>query len=203
MENHQTFQADHTLIEQFQAGNTTSFNLITKRYQSSVYDAILKQMQDSDLAKDLTQDTFVRAFEYLRNPAKQYDATGSLHNWLKRIAYNICMDHFRKASRTPFMIPVENLITDDDIAMPHYQKSPEELQIDAEWQTIIHACIKELPDEQKEVLLMRMYSNLSFKEIALLSDVSINTALGRMRYALRRLAYHVKATDTGALRVAS
>ncbi len=178
--------SDSELVLRFQTGDDASFNTIVKRYQQLIRLSILKQNVGEDLADDFTQDTFMRAFEHLRNPDKPHDPNGNLGNWLSRIAINICMDHYRKLTRHP-ILSMEDLSLKDRLTLSDYQPSTEEMQIVRDEQNFIRDCIRELPDEQMEVLMFRQYGHIHFKHIAAIVDISINTAVGRHRYALNNL----------------
>ncbi len=201
----QQFESDGALIQQLQKGNNAAFGIILNHYQRQIHGAILRRMKDPDLAKDLTQDTFIKAYKHLRENAKPHDTTGNLHNWLQKMAHSICIDYFRKAKPRLLMIPIGHLTADDDIIVgqQYHQESFEELEAVAERQTLTRTCIQKLPDDLKELILMRIYGRLKFREIAALSGVCLNTIMGRMRYALKRLRREMEKAETAPLRIAS
>lgn len=188
MKKNEDCRKDQQLVEHVRSGNKASFDVIMDRYQQGIYLTILAKTKNSDLAEDLAQDTFIKAYEHLRNPKKPHDASGSLSAWLQRIAFCICMDHFRKAKKMPFMMDVDELMTDDEIALSYYEKSAEEKMIERDdRQGQVRKCIYNLCDNQKEVVLSHDYGEMPFREIAEVSGLSINTVLGRYRYALRHI----------------
>ncbi|MBL6647069.1 MAG: sigma-70 family RNA polymerase sigma factor [Flavobacteriaceae bacterium] len=175
---------DSVLITDFLSGNNASFEVLLNRYKNRVYGFVYSKVNDANLADDIFQDTFVKVVKTLR--AGSYKEEGRFLSWVLRIAHNLIVDHYRKSNR-----------------MPKYESSREEYDVvanlsddnlNAEFCLIenqIHAdlvsLIKELPDTQQEVILMRLYKDMSFKDIADNTGVSINTALGRMRYAVINL----------------
>jgi RNA polymerase sigma-70 factor (ECF subfamily) len=140
-------------------------------------------VKDEALAEDIFQDTFIKVINTLKGG--RYNEEGKFLPWVTRIAHNLVIDHFRREKRTP----VVNTGEDFDIfdVLGEYDESTEERMVRDQTHKDLKVLIQRLPDEQKEVLIMRHYGDLSFKEIAEITDVSINTALGRMRYALNNL----------------
>ena len=140
-------------------------------------------VRDPDLADDIFQDTFIKVIHTLK--AGRYNEEGKFLPWVMRIAHNLVIDHFRKEKRTPLI----NNGDDFDIfeVLGRYDESTEDRMVRDQTHRDLKTLIHLLPSEQKEVLIMRHYGDLSFKEIADITDVSINTALGRMRYALNNL----------------
>ena len=176
--------SDSTLITQFISGNTQSFSILVDRYQKRVYGFIFSKVKDADLADDVFQDTFVKVIKNLR--LGKYKDHGRFLSWVMRIAHNIIMDHFRKINRLP---KYDSKHEDLDLLDRLIEKSNsiEELIIETQIQADLSILIDELPKTQKEVLRMRLFQEMSFKDIGEQTGVSINTALGRMRYAILNL----------------
>ena len=176
--------SDSTLITQFISGNNQSFSIFVDRYQKRVYGFIFSKVKDADLADDVFQDTFVKVIKNLR--LGKYKDHGRFLSWVMRIAHNIIMDHFRKINRLP---KYDSKHEDLDLLDRLIEKSNsiEELIIETQIQADLSILIDELPKTQKEVLRMRLFQEMSFKDIGEQTGVSINTALGRMRYAILNL----------------
>lgn len=173
--------SDKELISGYLSGNQISLEKLISRHQNKVFAYILMIVKDKQLADDLFQDTFIKVINTIR--AGSYKEEGKFIQWVMRIAHNLIIDHFRKSKRFPV---VENSHEDFDIfdTIRILDPSIEERLITEQIHNDVRALIEYLPDEQKEVLYMRHYFNMSFKDIAEYTGVSINTALGRMRYAL-------------------
>ena len=176
--------SDKELIARYLDGNQASLEKLILRHQQKVFAYILMIVKDKQLADDIFQDTFIKVINTIKSGA--YKEEGKFIQWVMRIAHNLVIDHFRKSRRIPV---VENNHEDFDIfdTIRFTDPSVEEQMIIDEIYADIKVLIEFLPEEQKEVLVMRHYQNLSFKEIAEQTNVSINTALGRMRYALINL----------------
>lgn len=174
---------DNELIQQFQAGNTRAFDALIDRHQERIYNAILFMVKDSYLAEDLIQDIFIKIINNLKQ--NKYNDEGKFLPWALRIAHNFCVDHFRKVKRTP------TIKTSDDQDLFEIIKHSDHPADYKMTRTQTHRNIQELvdllPEEQREIIVLRHYANLSFKEIAQMTNCSINTALGRMRYGLINL----------------
>ncbi len=175
---------DKELITEYLAGKESSIEKLIKRHQRRIFSYIFLIVKDRDLAEDIFQDTFIKVIRILRSGS--YKEEGKFLQWVLRIAHNLAIDHFRKAKRFP---TVDNDKEDFDIfdIIKTHDPSIEDQLITDQIHTDVKNLIQYLPEEQKEVLVMRYYSNLSFKEIAEQTNVSINTALGRMRYAIINL----------------
>ena len=175
---------DTTLIAEFISGNSNSFSILLDRYQKRVYGFIFSKVNDPDLADDIFQDTFIKVVKSLR--LGKYKDEGRFLSWVIRIAHNLIMDHYRKINRFP---KHESRIENFDVLdrLIEQSTSIEDSMIETQIHADLSILIEELPDNQKEVLLMRLFKDMSFKEIADHTDVSINTALGRMRYAVINL----------------
>ena len=176
--------SDSTLITQFISGNTQSFSILVDRYQKRVYGFIFSKVKDADLADDVFQDTFVKVIKNLR--LGKYKDHGRFLSWVMRIAHKIIMDHFRKINRLPkYDSKHDDLVLMDRLI--EKSNSIEDLMIETQIHADLSILIDELPKPQKEVLRMRLFHEMSFKDIGEQTGVSINTALGRMRYAILNL----------------
>ena len=176
--------SDSTLITQFTSGNSQSFSILVDRYQKRVYGFIFSKVKDAELADDVFQDTFIKVIKNLR--LGKYKDEGRFLSWVMRIAHNIIMDHFRKINRLP---KHESKHEDLDVLdrLVEQSSSIEDLMIETQIHADLSLLIDELPQTQKEVLHMRLFQEMSFKDIGEQTGVSINTALGRMRYAVLNL----------------
>lgn len=174
---------DSLLIQFYIAGNERALEVLISKHQSKIFGFIYSKVSDRDLANDIFQDTFIKVIHTFR--AGRYNEEGKFLPWVIRISHNLVIDHFRREKRMRMQRDSEefsifDFIMDDS---PSIEKAIIKDQIDESMQYLIDA----LPEDQKQVLCMRIYQDLSFKEIAEQTDVSINTALGRMRYALINL----------------
>ena len=176
-------QSDQDLIHLYVNGNEGGLVELLRRYQSKIYTSIYLLVKDSDLAEDIFQDTFIKVINTLK--AKKYNEEGKFLPWVSRIAHNLVIDHFRREKRAPMV----NNGDDFDIfeVLGNYDESMEDRLVREQTHKDLKTLIQKLPSEQKEVLLMRHFGDMSFKDIADITGVSINTALGRMRYALNNL----------------
>ena len=176
--------SDKELINRYLNGNEQSLEKLIHRHKRKVFAYIMMIVKDDQLADDIFQDTFIKVINTIRSGA--YKEEGKFIQWVMRIAHNLIIEHFRRAKR----IPVINNNSDEfDIfdMVRITDPSIEEQIITDQIHSDLRLLIELLPSEQKEVLMMRHYANMSFKDIAEATDVSINTALGRMRYALINL----------------
>ena len=174
---------DNELIQLFQQGNTRAFDALIDRHQERIYNAILFMVKDSYLAEDLIQDIFIKIINNLKQ--NKYNDEGKFLPWALRIAHNFCVDHFRKVKRTP------TIKTSDDQDLfeiiKHSDHPADYKMTRSQTHRNIQELVDLLPEEQREIIVLRHYANLSFKEIAQMTNCSINTALGRMRYGLINL----------------
>ena len=189
---------DKELVMRYRDGDVTSFQVLVDRYQNKIYSYVLMLVKDKQLADDIFQDTFLKIIRTIK--AGVYKEEGKFIQFAMRIAHNLVIDYFRKAKRLPMVDPTKEDY--DMIDNARFMDPSIEDQIVTE-QTYddVRKMIEYLPDEQREVLVMRMYDDMSFKEIADATNVSINTALGRMRYALinlRKMAKKKNVTLTVA-----
>jgi RNA polymerase sigma-70 factor (ECF subfamily) len=174
---------DNELIQQFLEGNTRAFDALIDRHQERIYNAILFMVKDSYLAEDLIQDIFIKIIHNLK--LNKYNDEGKFLPWALRIAHNFCVDHFRKVKRTPTIKTSD----DQDLfeVIKHADHSADYKMTRSQTHRNIQELVDLLPEEQREIIVLRHYANLSFKEIAQMTNCSINTALGRMRYGLINL----------------
>lgn len=181
--------SDKELVENYVKGNIASFEILVNRHQNKVYSYILMLVKDRQWADDIFQDTFLKIIRTIKTGA--YKEEGKFIQFAMRIAHNLIIDHFRKSKRLPIAdSPNKDYDFMDNAKMT--DPSMEETMITDQIYDDLHKMIKYLPNEQKEVLHMRMYADMSFKDIADITNVSINTALGRMRYALINLRKMIK-----------
>ena len=174
---------DAVLVKNYIDGDENALAVLIKRHQSKIFGFIYSKVTDRDIADDIFQDTFIKVIKTLKT--NSYNEEGKFLPWVMRISHNLIVDHFRKNKKMPMFRETEefsifSIMTDNS---PNVESRIITDQVENDLQRIIN----ELPDDQKEVLQMRIYQDLSFKEIADLTGVSINTALGRMRYALMNL----------------
>jgi RNA polymerase sigma-70 factor (ECF subfamily) len=183
---------DGVLITSYRNGNEAAFNLLVDRYQSKVFTTIFLIVKDQDVAEDLLQDVFVKVLHTLNSD--KYNEEGKFQPWVMRIAHNMAIDYFRKAKRYPTILLEDgsNLLNSLSFA----EDSSEEQRIKDETHAWVRNLIDELPEAQKEVVIMRHYLDMSFQEIAEQTGVSINTALGRMRYALNHIRKKMKQVNS-------
>ncbi len=172
--------SDKVLIRQYLRGRETAFEILLNRYRDRVYSYILFTIKDDTLANDIFQETFMKVIRTLKKGA--YNEEGKFLPWVNRIAHNLIIDHFRRNQKFPTTSGSENFDIFDIIS--DNRLNVEQSAIRDQSISDVRKLIQQLPDDQKEVLIMRTYFDMSFKEIAEKTNVSINTALGRMRYAL-------------------
>ncbi|GAA0761974.1 RNA polymerase sigma factor [Psychroflexus lacisalsi] len=181
--NRTSISSEAYLVKQYISGDENSLSILINRHQQKIFGFIFSKVYDKDLAEDIFQDTFIKVIRTLKRG--KYNEEGKFLPWVMRIAHNLVIDHFRKSNRMPKFegkgdFDILDFMTDGDM---NAERKIIKDQIDVD----LHALIKELPQDQLEVLEMRIFKEMSFKEIAFKTDVSINTALGRMRYALINL----------------
>ncbi|PKP20752.1 MAG: RNA polymerase subunit sigma-24 [Bacteroidetes bacterium HGW-Bacteroidetes-21] len=175
---------DVQLVEQYLAGNSRCFDVLLNRHKRRLFTYIYLMVKKRDLAEDIFQDTFIKIINSLKNG--KYNDDGKFIAWATRIAHNLIIDHFRKEQN---LKTVSNDSYEADLfnSIPLADKPVEASIISQQINSDLRKLIEYLPSEQKEIILMRHYIGMSFKEIAEETNVSINTALGRMRYALINL----------------
>lgn len=177
--------SDKELIGKYLQGNHASLEKLISRHQNRVFAYILMIVKNKELADDLFQDTFIKVINTLRSGA--YNEEGKFLQWTMRIAHNLIIDHFRKSKRIPVIDNSKNEDFNIFDTLNVMDPSIEDRIITEQIHKDVRKLIELLPDEQREVLYMRHYAEMSFKDIADVTNVSINTALGRMRYALINL----------------
>ena len=181
---------DEELVSLYTKGNNNAFDTLLKRYESKVFSYFLYSVKNQELAEDLFQDVFIKMIVRLKNG--QYTESGKFSSWMMRIVHNHLIDYYRTSVADKVLsndTTEKDLYSKADIAM---NENREQEMIDRQTLEEVRSLIALLPESQREVLLMRVYEELSFKEIAQKTNCSINTALGRMRYAilnLRHMAY--------------
>ena len=180
---------DQELVKKFLNGDKSSIEVLIKRHKNKVYTYIILTVKNQHLAEDIFQDTFIKVIKSLH--AGKYKDNGKFLSWVIRIAHNLIIDHYRKEKQI-------NTYSNEDYEADIFNSkrladgNVEEFIIQDQITSDVRRLIEELPDDQKQVILLRHYGGLSFKEIAEQTDVSINTALGRMRYALINLRKLIK-----------
>lgn len=174
---------DALLVRNYIAGDENALATLISRHQSKIYGFIYSKIADRDVSDDIFQDTFIKVIKTLKS--NSYNEEGKFLPWVMRIAHNLIVDHFRRNKKMPMFRETEEFSIFS--IMSDNQPNVESSMITSQVESDLKRLIEELPSDQKEVLVMRMYQDLSFKEIADLTGVSINTALGRMRYALMNL----------------
>ena len=182
------YNSDSILVENYIGGDESSLEKLIRKHKSRIYNFIFSKVLNRDIAEDIFQDTFIKVIKTLKRGF--YNEEGKFLPWIMRIAHNLVIDHFRRNNR----IPKFESNNDYDIfqnlsdSSPNAEKSIIKDQVSSDLQVLV----EELPSDQKDVVIMRLYRDMSFKEIAENTGVSINTALGRMRYALINLRRIIK-----------
>ena len=175
-----TQATDNQLVQSFQQGNNNALEVLVNRHKDKIFTSISILVKDKYLAEDLFQDVFIKIIDTLRK--NNYNEEGKFLPWAVRIAHNLCVDHFRKVKRTP------TITTSDDRDIFEVINVSADSADKAIMKSQSHESVRQLldllPEEQREVIVLRHYADLSFKEIAAMTNCSINTALGRMRYGL-------------------
>jgi RNA polymerase sigma-70 factor (ECF subfamily) len=182
---------ESTLVKQYIAGDEKSLAMLINRHEQKIFGFIYSKVKNKAIAEDVFQETFIKVIKTLKRG--KYNEEGKFLPWVMRIAHNLVIDHFRKSNRLPKFdcngdFEIFDVISNDELDAEHRLVK---FQIEGD----LHELIKILPQDQFEVLQMRIFKEMSFKEIALRTDVSINTALGRMRYALINLRKAVEANQ--------
>lgn len=191
-----TTTSDAILVKSYISGSEKSLEILVLRHKSRVYNFIYSKVLDADLSEDIFQDTFIKVIRTLRKGT--YNEEGKFLPWLMRIAHNLIIDHFRKSNRMPKFESKDKEFDIFSMLKDTGRNAEKQLIVD-QISADVRKLVDELPVDQKEVILMRLYKDMSFKEIAENTNVSINTALGRMRYAiinLRRLVVEHKIVLT-------
>lgn len=174
---------DSVLVSNYINGNERSLEILVGRHKQRIYSFIYSKILDRDISEDIFQDTFIKVINTLKRG--NYNEEGKFLPWVMRIAHNLVIDHFRKENRMPSFkntdeFDIFSVLSDSSL-------NAEKTIIKDQIHRDVRNLVDELPEDQKEVLMMRIYRDMSFKEISEQTGVSINTALGRMRYALINL----------------
>lgn len=176
-------KSDALLVKDYIAGDESALAVLIKRHESKIYGFIYSKVADREVSNDIFQDTFIKVIKTLKT--QSYNEEGKFLPWIMRIAHNLIIDFYRKSKKMPLFRETEefsifSIMSDDSLTVEN-QLIADQVEVD------IRRLVDELPLDQKEVLIMRMYQDMSFKEISETTGVSINTALGRMRYAIMNL----------------
>ena len=174
---------DIQLIHAFHNGDLRALEALIIRYKDKLFSSILFLVKDKYLAEDLFQESFIRIIDTIK--LNRYNEEGKFLPWAMRIAHNLCVDHFRKIKRLPTIVDSDNNDIFEWLQVP--EDTPEQKIIRQQSHERVHTMLQQLPEEQREVIVLRHFGDLSFKEIAEATNCSINTALGRMRYGLINL----------------
>ncbi len=176
-------KTDCELIRLFKNGDVPSLELLILRHKDKIYTSIFLLVRDKHLAEDIFQNTFIKVIETIRGGS--YNEEGKFLPWASRIAHNLCVDHFRKVKRSPLVKNSDALSITEEVL--DSEDSVEQKMMKRQSHEKVRRMLDLLPEDQREVIVLRHYAGLSFKEVAALTNCSINTALGRMRYALLNL----------------
>lgn len=179
----QQIMSDQELVKVYLSGNENALQVLINRHQEKMFTAIYMLVRNREMAEDILQDAFLKIITTLKSG--KYNEEGKFIQWAMRISRNLVIDHFRKNKKMPMVTDSEGNDVFGYINIP--SPNQEDMMVRSEKEQKVRRLIEELPAEQREVLVLRHYAELSFKEISDLTNVSINTALGRMRYALNNL----------------
>lgn len=171
---------DKELIQEYLKGNDRAFQILLNRHKDKIYTSIYLFTKNTELAEDIFQDVFIKIIDTLRKG--KYNHEGKFLQWAMRISYNMCVDNFRRSKRRTKVSPTETFDIFD--VLESKDDNMEVTMVKSEQHQKVRDLVDKLPEEQREVVILRHYAEMSFKEISQLTRVSINTALGRMRYAL-------------------
>ena len=183
---------DDQLVAAYADGNNEAFDVLLNRHQSYIFSYIMRLINDADMSNYIFQETFVKAIMNIRQG--RYTGDGKFQAWLTRIAHNLIIDFFRQEKNVPTVSTDNeevNVLNRRDLS----EGTVEDAIIDCQIMDDVKSPVSALPDDQRKVVEMRYYQNMSFKEIAERSGVSINTALGRMRYAILNMRRRAKQAD--------
>ncbi len=184
-------KSDQELIQMYVGGQESGLEALLNRYKSKIYTSIYMKVKDEYLAEDIFQETFIKIINTLKSG--KYNEESKIFPWAIRIAHNMIVDFFRKAKRAPNIVNADGF--DIFEVLEFSDESAESKMLKQQVDVDLKKMIQKLPDDQKEVLIMRHFCDMSFKDIAEITEVSINTALGRMRYALSNLRKMIEGTD--------
>jgi|SRR5690554_90911 len=175
--------SDAVLVRQYASGNEWALAQLIERHQARIFGFIFSKVKDRDLANDIFQETFIKVINTIRKGS--YNEEGKFLSWVMRIAHNLIIDYFRKANKIQLQRDYDDFSIFDGIE--DREKNIEAKLIYEQIEDDLQILISRLPEEQQEIIRLRLYDDLSFKEISELTGLSINTALGRMRYAVLNL----------------
>jgi len=176
------FVLDNDLVKMFQDGEETALESLISRYKDKIFSTIFYLVKDKQLAEDLFQDVFIKIIDKLRS--KNYNEEGKFLHWALRISHNLCVDYFRKEKRNQTISGDQNNLFD---LLELNGDAADKRFVTGQIHEKIRVMLDNLPDEQREVIILRHFADLSFKEISEITNTSINTSLGRMRYGLINL----------------
>ncbi|HRF82282.1 MAG TPA: sigma-70 family RNA polymerase sigma factor [Flavobacteriales bacterium] len=182
---------DQQLVHAYLEGNEKAFELLLSRHKRKVWSHIYLLVRDRELTEDLFQESFIKVVHTLKTG--KYNEEGKFLPWVMRIAHNLVIDHFRRVKKMPLVRSNDDHDVFATIAQPG--KNVEQRMVNVQIDADVRKLIDSLPGEQREVVLMRTYLGMSFKEISEHTEVSINTALGRMRYALINMRKMIKENE--------
>ncbi|MBK9256384.1 MAG: sigma-70 family RNA polymerase sigma factor [Saprospiraceae bacterium] len=182
---------DHDLISLYLKGNQQAFEVLLNRHKDKIFTSIYLFVKDTELAEDIFQEVFIKIVDTLRKD--KYNNEGKFLQWAMRIAYNMCVDQFRKSKRVSMVSSTETF--DIFSVIESKDDNMERSIIKSQVHDKLRSIIDQLPQEQREVVILRHYADMSFKEISQMTRVSINTSLGRMRYALINLRKMVNENE--------
>lgn len=183
-------KSDQELIRIYLTGDESALGMLIQRHKSQIFSFLMSKLKNKAIAEDLFQDVFVKVISTMK--AGKYKEEGKFLPWVMRISHNIMIDHFRKSNKMKMVRAIKNGADESDEfdVLTNIKESSKRVDKEMEFTQIrgdLKKLIRLLPEDQKEVLIMRHYYKMSFKEISEMTNVSINTALGRMRYALINL----------------
>ena len=183
-------KSDQELIRIYLTGDESALGMLIQRHKSQIFSFLMSKLKNKAIAEDLFQDVFVKVISTMK--AGKYKEEGKFLPWVMRISHNIMIDHFRKSNKMKMVRAIKNGADESDEfdVLTNIKESSKRVDKEMEFTQIrgdLKKLIRLLPEDQKEVLIMRHYYKMSFKEISEMTNVSINTALGRMRYALMNL----------------
>ena len=178
------FVEDSVLLDRYKLGNNTSFQTLFLRHKKRIFNYINSKVSDVDVSNDILQETFIKVFKIIKKGS--YNEQGKFLPWMLRISHNLVMDHFRKEKRSKIIYEKDLYNTFSNIKSSE-NSLKENIISDKTLSKTLSSMINTLPDSQKEIVKLRFFENLSFREIAEINNISINTALGRVRYSLNNL----------------
>ncbi len=185
---------DGVLIKRYVQGNTSAFEILVNRHKDRIHGSVLNIVNDTYLAEDIFQETFIKIIQNIKRG--KYNHEDKFLPWALRIARNLAIDSLRRKKRMPSVVTSDGSDLFETLFIA--DKSQEDIHIEQEEHTELHTWIRMLPEEQREVLILRSYAQLSFKEIAVITETNINTCIGRMHYAITNLR---KMSEKNSIRV--